>query len=114
MNEQHHYEIAVTLEHGERCVIVRRRIRDLVAIVARAVIEEGPIELEIQEEDDSYSFLYAYAGQLMRRMAAGANRYLSTEVAGGFTGVYFGMYATSNGEGRTGAADFDWFEYRPT
>jgi alpha-N-arabinofuranosidase len=113
MNERHHYEIAVTLENGKRCVIVRRRIGDLVAIVARDVIEEGPIELEIEAEKDNYSFLYAYAGGQMKRMASGATRYLSTEVAGGFTGVYFGMYAKSNGERRTGPADFDWFEYRP-
>jgi alpha-N-arabinofuranosidase len=46
-------------------------------------------------------------------LAVGATRYLSTEVAGGFTGVYFGMYATSNGFARTGPADFDWFDYHP-
>ncbi|MGW0086854.1 glycoside hydrolase family 43 protein [Streptomyces sp. NPDC003393] len=34
-------------------------------------------------------------------------RYLSTEVAGGFTGRVIGMYATA------GSADFDWFDYRP-
>jgi hypothetical protein len=35
-------------------------------------------------------------------------RYLSTQVATGFTGRVIGMYVT---EGR---ADFDWFEYRGT
>jgi hypothetical protein len=35
-------------------------------------------------------------------------RYLSTEVAGGFTGRVIGMYAT---EGRVA---FDWYEYVPT
>ncbi len=34
-------------------------------------------------------------------------RYLSTEVAGGFTGRVIGMYVT---EGR---AAFDWFDYVP-
>ena len=28
-----------------------------------------------------------------------------------FTGVYFGMYATGNGQKSTKSADFDWFEY---
>ena len=113
MNERHHYEIAITQEHGSRCIIVRRRIGDLVAIVARDVLEQaGPIELEIQAEHDLYTFSYAYVGQTGRKLATGATRYLSTEVAGGFTGVYIGMYATSNGNGRTGPADFDWVEYR--
>ncbi|MGW6681029.1 beta-xylosidase family glycoside hydrolase, partial [[Kitasatospora] papulosa] len=34
-------------------------------------------------------------------------RYLTTEVAGGFTGRVIGMYATR------GEAAFDWFELRP-
>ena len=114
INERHHYEIAVTQEQGDRCIIVRRRIGDLVAIVARAMIEAGPIELEIEAELDTYTFLYALAGQPARKVATGATRYLSSEVAGGFTGVYIGMYGTGNGDGRTSPADFDWFEYHPT
>jgi hypothetical protein len=34
-------------------------------------------------------------------------RYLSTEVAGGFTGRVIGMYATA------GTVQFDWFDYEP-
>jgi xylan 1,4-beta-xylosidase len=78
------------------------------------MIEAGPIELEIEAELDTYTFLYALAGQPAWKVATGATRYLSSEVAGGFTGVYIGMYATSNGDGRTSPADFDWFEYHPT
>jgi alpha-N-arabinofuranosidase len=111
-NERHHYEIAVTCLQGNRCIIVRRRIGDLVAIVAQAQIEPGPIILQIQANSSAYTFAYAAPGQPAQQLATGATRYLSTEVAGGFTGVYFGMYASSNGNMRTGPADFDWFEYR--
>ncbi|MFV2172230.1 hypothetical protein ACFHW2_12410 [Actinomadura sp. LOL_016] len=38
---------------------------------------------------------------------------LSSQVAGGFTGVYIGLYATANGRASRNHADFDWFEYRP-
>ncbi|MGW1626081.1 beta-xylosidase family glycoside hydrolase [Streptomyces sp. NPDC002172] len=41
------------------------------------------------------------------RLAELAGRYLSTEVAGGFTGRVIGMYVA---EGR---AAFDWFAYMP-
>jgi len=34
-------------------------------------------------------------------------RYLSTEVAGGFTGRVIGMYAAE------GTVRFDWFDYEP-
>ncbi|MBX6768610.1 MAG: glycoside hydrolase family 43 protein, partial [Actinomadura rubrobrunea] len=38
-------------------------------------------------------------------------RMLNTQTAGGFTGVYVGMYAS--GPDPENVADFDWFEYRP-
>jgi hypothetical protein len=34
-------------------------------------------------------------------------------VAGGFTGVYFGLYATGNGQPASAPAHFDWFDYVP-
>ena len=37
-------------------------------------------------------------------------KYISKEVAGGYTGIYIGMFAqTKNDNGSY--ADFDWFEY---
>ncbi|CAM5574015.1 Glycoside hydrolase family 43 protein OS=Streptomyces tendae OX=1932 GN=GUR47_24620 PE=3 SV=1 [Streptomyces tendae] len=42
-----------------------------------------------------------------RPLAELDGRYLSTEVAGGFTGRVIGMYATE------GSVAFDWFEYAP-
>jgi hypothetical protein len=44
----------------------------------------------------------------VRPLAELAGRYLSTEVACGFTGRVIGMYATE------GTVAFDWFEYTPT
>jgi len=40
-------------------------------------------------------------------------RYLSTEVAGTFTGMFFALYATGNGQPSSVPADFDWFDYTP-
>jgi xylan 1,4-beta-xylosidase len=112
-NERHHYEIALTCLDSMRSIIVRRRIGDLVAIVAQQTIEDGPIELEIQANAEMYVFSYALAGQPSHKLAKGATRYLSSEVAGSFTGVYLGMYATGNGRANSTPADFDWFEYLP-
>jgi xylan 1,4-beta-xylosidase len=36
---------------------------------------------------------------------------LASEKIGGFTGVFFGMYATGNGQPCDVPADFAWFEY---
>jgi xylan 1,4-beta-xylosidase len=37
---------------------------------------------------------------------------VSDEVAGGFSGPYVGMYATSNGEKTKSIASYNWFEYK--
>lgn len=113
MNEAHHYEIGVTLRDGVRCVIVRRRIGDLVAVVAQEPLPAGPITLMIDATMTAYTFSYAAAGQAPRALASGATQYLSSETAGGFTGVYLGMYATGNGTAASAPVDFDWFEYTP-
>jgi xylan 1,4-beta-xylosidase len=113
MNEAHHYEIAVTVRGGARCVIVRRRIGDLSAVVAQENIPDGIVELQINAERKQYSFAYSLDGQSFSVLATGSTRYLSSEVAGGFTGVYFAMYATGNGRPASTPADFDWFNYQP-
>jgi xylan 1,4-beta-xylosidase len=41
-----------------------------------------------------------------------STRELSSAVAGGFLGVWVGMYASGNGRASAAVADFDWFEYR--
>jgi alpha-N-arabinofuranosidase len=111
MNEAHHYEIAVTMRGGARCVIVRRRIGDLSAVVAQETIPDGIVELQIHAERKQYTFAYSLDGQSFNILATGSTRYLSSEVAGGFTGVYFAMYATGSGRPATTPADFDWFDY---
>jgi xylan 1,4-beta-xylosidase len=64
----------------------------------------------------TYIFSYALGEGGPRALASGEARYLATEVAGGFTGVYLALYATANGgqhpEGTRPPADFDWYEYR--
>jgi alpha-N-arabinofuranosidase len=112
MNELHHYEIAVTRLEGERYIIVRRRIGSLSAVVARERIDAGPVTLEIKADRGTYTFSYTLEGQTPHTLAKGETRYLSAEVARTFTGVYFAMYATGNGQASTTPAFFDWFEYQ--
>lgn len=112
MDEKHHYEIAVVLFAEQRKVIVRRTIGSLSAIVAEEPILDGPILLKIFADSYNYSFCYALEGCMEKTLAIGECKYLSSEVAGGFTGVYLGMYATGNGKSSSVPADFDWFDYQ--
>ena len=122
MNRTHHYEIAVTRLHGQRHILVRRQIGTLAATVASELLADGPITLMVratQEEGGfvappaTYTFSYAQGESAPRELATGEARYLASEVAGGFTGVFFALYATANGADKAPPADFDWFEYAP-
>jgi alpha-N-arabinofuranosidase len=114
MNVRHHYDLAVTRIDGAAHVVVRRRIGSLAALVAREALAAGSVTLLIQADREQYTFAYALGEQPPRVLATGETRYLSTEVAGGFTGVYFALYASGNGQPCAAPADFEWFEYRAT
>ncbi len=107
-NEEHHYEIFVTSRRGRRVAVVRLRIGPLAREVAEREIASGPCQLAIQAALERYRF---FAGN--EELATAPTRYLATEVAGGFTGVFVAMYASGNGRPCIAPADFDWFEYRP-
>jgi alpha-N-arabinofuranosidase len=112
MNPQHHYDLFVTRREGRRLIQTRRRIGSLSAVVAEEALGDGPVTLRLRADRDSYSFGYAAAGADCAQLASGETRYLSTEVAGGFTGVFIALYASGNGQPSTGPAFFEWFEYR--
>lgn len=114
MNERHHYEIFFTLRHGRPHVVVRRRIGKLQAEVAAVTVspdEASRLVLAVDADRDTYTFSYGREHGPLRPLADGETRYLSTEVAGGFTGVYLAMYASGNGAPCQHPADFDWFDY---
>ena len=95
--------------------MLRRRIGSLRAEVATQTLpasDQGWV-LVVDADQDTYRFRYGTTADDLRLLGEGETRYLSTEVAGGFTGVYFAMYASGNGSPCSGPADFDWFDYRP-
>jgi alpha-N-arabinofuranosidase len=112
-NEQHHYEIGLTMRQGERCVVFRRRIGSLRKEERVEVVDTNPTILEVEAQPEWYSFFYGTPGpsDVLNRVSSGRGeaRFLSKEVAGGYTGVYFGMYATSP---RATTARVRWFRYK--
>ena len=81
------------------------------AVVVQEPIIPGIVELRIQATSQAYTFSYAIDNRPPHHLISCSTRYLSSEVAGGFTGVYLAMYATGNGQAATIPADFDWFDY---
>ncbi len=113
MNERHHYDLAIGWRDGRRCVFLRRRIGSLQATEGcRELPATGPVILGVRGDEERYTFYHATVdGAEEIVIGLGEARYLSTETAGGFTGVYLGLYATGNGTDCRAPAFFDWFEY---
>jgi beta-xylosidase len=114
LDEQHHYEIEAT--PGEVQVVAR--IGPLRSVVASHPAPGGPVVLRIEvtatqevrdprQGPDTVSLGVEDAQGRFVRLAGLDGRYLSTEVAGGFTGRVIGLYAAA------GTVHFDWFDYEP-
>jgi xylan 1,4-beta-xylosidase len=83
-------------------------------LMATAEIPSGPVRLGVEARGQSYQARYAAAPGEWRDLGVPLDgRILSTERAGGFTGTYIGLYASSNGHPSDNTATFAWFEYAP-
>lgn len=84
----------------------------------RTLIKELPLEntgrlcLSVQGRCETYAFFYGPNEHELKLFAEDIDAaLLSSTVNEGFTGVYIGMYASSNKSVSTNYADFDWFHY---
>ncbi|MGI6366976.1 MAG: glycoside hydrolase family 43 protein [Anaerolineae bacterium] len=123
MNNRHHYEVFVTLRAGVRVAQARRTIGSMVVTSELVALPDGPVTLCIEAESPAsmgpgghgegepvYRLGVQTEGGL-RVLDTPEMRYIATEVAGGFTGAYLGMYATGNGAVCAQPADFTSFSY---
>jgi alpha-N-arabinofuranosidase len=68
--------------------------------------------LAVEADEDGYTFRVS-DGTRWISLATIERSFFSTERAGGFVGVYLGLYGTSNGRDSQGRARIHWFEYQP-
>ena len=113
-DERHHYEVFVA---GDE-IVARARVGDLVSTLGRAAAPEAATVLRLDTTDD----VAGPAGPGPDRVRMGFERpdgsfevladldgrYVSTEVATGFSGRVIGVYAAD------GTARFDWFRLHNT
>jgi alpha-N-arabinofuranosidase len=103
--------------HASRRTRILRLIKRLVqddrdSEIVRAAISDGPVHLRIDTHLRRYRFSWSPDGtdwQVLDRTFDVSC--LSQTVYGGFTGIYVGMFAGSNGQPADNRADFNWFEY---
>ncbi|RKL65519.1 glycoside hydrolase 43 family protein [Salipaludibacillus neizhouensis] len=113
MNENYHYDIAKMIQKGQTIILFRCRVGSLWKVVKEILYDEPSVVLKIKATDTSFTFSYATPTGEEKVIGSGETSLLSTQIAGGFTGLYFGLYATGNGKCSTAPAHFDYFQYVP-
>lgn len=108
MNRDHHYEMALTRIEGEVCLIVRRKIGSLWKLEQKTAYDETRVYMELEATKEYYRFRYSRDGHIFNELGAGEAKYLTTEVGGCFTGNFFALYATGNGEVCKDIAHIEW------
>ena len=100
MDELHHYDLAVVKGEKNK-LILKQTVGPYISSETKSVeltdeqmqiISEDGIILSVEMSNYEYHFFADFEGELID-MGKAAAKYVSTEVAGGFTGVMFGLYA---------------------
>ncbi len=112
LNNGTHFDILIKKSQGKRVLVSRLRFGKVVYESKEETLKPGPVRLVIRGEPSAFSFLYAQGNDALKEVQRAEPRFLSSETAGGFTGVYVGLYTTGNGKPCKAAADYDWFEYK--
>ena len=95
MDENHHYDLAVKEQNGKYQAVLRLNIGDAKYVRNCAEISGNSALLEISSDNFRYYFKVK-DGENIYDFGSAQTRYVSSEVACGFTGVIFGLYAYGN------------------
>lgn len=112
MNNISHYDLSVKQGAGnKRTLVLQYRMASVLHTAAEVELPQGKIKLQVKGNKDHYSFAYATDGANFKPLGKADVRFISSETAGGFTGIYLGLFATSATKASKAYADFDKFEY---
>ena len=100
MDELHHYEIGARPDGtGRTTVFVRQTIGCVSQESKQVICDAEKVSFEVIAEAEQYHF-YLVKKKKKIHLSDAYTRYLSTEVASGFTGVMIGFYAVNPAESK--------------
>lgn len=114
-DEKHFYYLCKSVDKGKLVVQLFKSNAesDKMDMITQVPVASDKVWLRIDAAGEQYSFHYAVKSgkwNLLKDKVDGT--FLSTQVAGGFIGCVFGMYATSSGVSTTNEASFKSLYYR--
>ena len=75
------------------------------------VLPSNSAVVRVKGDAEYYTFEYSVDGKAWNEIGKMNTRYLSSECAGGFTGVTIGLYAQSQNADTQATATCAWFKY---
>ena len=112
MSETSHYDLYVKqLSNDKQAICLRYHLGNITHIEKEAIIPQGEVQLRVEGSNEYYTFYYSTNEKQFTELGTADTRYLSTETAGGFTGIMLGVYAVSASDASKAYADFTYFDY---
>lgn len=114
MDSGAHYDLYIKKSYGGKWAVTVRYAMGVIDHVTEVFVNSPKVWLRITGEAEYYRFWYSTDGTEFKQIGIGNTRYLSSETAGGFTGVMVGLWAhcpDAETNAITGFADFEYFEY---
>lgn len=113
MEYHSHYDLFIRQNKNKsRSVVLRYKLGELEHIEKEVPLTgENSIELKITSDINFYYFGYTENG-IYHELGKMNTRYLSSETAGGFTGVVLGLYCVSATSQSEAYADFQFLKYK--
>ena len=114
-DEQHFYYLCKSVDNGKPVVqLFAGNSSNTMSLLTQVPLanEVKQLHLRIDAKGAYYEFYYGLKPNdwvLVKNNVDG--KFLSTEVAGGFIGCVFGMYATSSGKTTSNSASFGYLRY---
>lgn len=114
MRKRYHYDLYMQRENGENYLVLAYTLGEINHVEKKVRVDTDNIFLKVSsKKGDMYEFEYSLDGKTYKYLGKVDARFISTETAGGFTGVMIGLFAQSKSETSPLYADFDWFTYKP-
>lgn len=110
-DENNHYQVAVGQKDGKRSLQLISVVKGKSDVLKELPIPEGELVLAVDGTPAAYTFS-ATAGKKKIELGSLPTAPLSSEKAGGFTGVFIGPYAVTPADAPMPPADFAWFKYQ--
>ena len=110
MANDYHYDLSVTNRDGQYFLVLTYRLGIMTHVEKELPIQGKCIYLRVEGGNDIYSYYYSTDNKNYEKLGDMNIRFLSSETAGGFTGVYLGLFAQKKKQ-ELSYVDFDWFEY---